>query len=177
MFERWPWLPVVLLSGARDRDRLAADVLLTGVRAVVLDTLGRRRLRDVLGRVVGNRGEPVLRTAVNVATIQRIFGVLQQPGTEQPTVPTLARMAAMSPSHFSRTFRAVSGMAFRTYVRDLRLKRAHALLLGSDLSLTAVAIESGFYDLPHFDKAFRRRLGGSPHAFRRRYAQTSYTNV
>jgi transcriptional regulator GlxA family with amidase domain len=39
------------------------------------------------------------------------------------------------------------------------------------LSVTAVAVECGFYDLPHLDKAFRRHLGMSPHAFRARYAK------
>ena len=54
--------------------------------------------------------------------------------------------------------RFIPGLPLRGYVRELRLERAHALLLGGNLSSTAVAVESGFYDLPHFDKAF---AGGS----------------
>jgi AraC family transcriptional activator of mtrCDE len=79
-------------------------------------------------------------------------------------------MAAMSRSHFSRTFHAVAGISLRDYARDLRLRRAHDLLVGSQLSLTAVAVESGFYDLPHLDKAFRQHLGMSPKTFRSRNA-------
>jgi AraC family transcriptional regulator len=78
-------------------------------------------------------------------------------------------MAAMSRSHFSHTFHAVAGMPLRDYVRDLRLKEANHLLLGSGLSITAVAVEAGFYDLPHFDKSFRQRFDMSPNDFRRRY--------
>jgi AraC-like DNA-binding protein len=41
--------------------------------------------------------------------------------------------------------------------------------LNSSLSLTDVAIDSGFYDLPHLDKAFRHRIGVSPQEYRSRY--------
>src|SRR5437660_977625 len=54
----------------------------------------------------------------------------------------------------------------RDYVARLRLNRATELMLGSTLSLTAVAVEAGFYDLPHFDKVFRHRFRMSPQQFR-----------
>jgi transcriptional regulator GlxA family with amidase domain len=55
-------------------------------------------------------------------------------------------MTQMSRSHFSRTFHSVAGMPLRGYVRELRRKRAHELLVSGKLSLTAVAVESGFGD-------------------------------
>jgi transcriptional regulator GlxA family with amidase domain len=60
----------------------------------------------------------------------------------------------------------VAGMSLRDYVRELRLKRAHELMRSSALSLTAIATAAGFYDLPHFNKAFRHRFGMSPTQFR-----------
>jgi transcriptional regulator GlxA family with amidase domain len=39
-------------------------------------------------------------------------------------------------------------------------------MMTTTLSLAAVAAEAGFYDLPHFDKAFRGRLGMTPREFR-----------
>ena len=168
MFLRWPWLPVVLITGTKQRDRFTADVLLTGVHAVV-GGLRRRPLRTVLHGALRSQGERVLRTAANVAMIRRVSAFLHEHTGDRPTLAHLAAMAAMSRSHFSRTFHAVNGMALRAYVADLRLKRAHTLLLESNLTLTAVAIDAGFYDLPHFDKAFRKRLGCSSQAFRRRY--------
>jgi len=56
-------------------------------------------------------------------------------------------------------------------VRNLRLERAQQMLARSpEISLTEVALEAGFYDLPHFDKAFRERYGVSPSEFLRRKA-------
>src|SRR6266513_2722061 len=88
-------------------------------------------------------------------------------------VPTRARvagcLAAMSRSHLSRTFRSIVGIPLRTYVHDLRLERARQMLLARrPPSLTDVALEAGFYDLPHFDKAFHERFGLTPSEFVRR---------
>lgn len=90
---------------------------------------------------------------------------------DQPlTLEGLAGIASVSPSHLSRTFHRVVGVPLRTYVRILRLERATALLRTSpDLSLTTVAIEAGFYDLPHFDKIFRKQFGISPSELKRRH--------
>jgi AraC family transcriptional regulator len=60
----------------------------------------------------------------------------------------------------------VHGMSLREYRRTRRLARAHHLMMTTTLSLAAVAAEAGFYDLPHFDKAFRGRLGMTPREFR-----------
>jgi transcriptional regulator GlxA family with amidase domain len=58
-------------------------------------------------------------------------------------------------------------------VRDLRLKRAQELMRASRLSLSTIATEAGFYDLPHFNKAFRHRFGMSPTQFRLAALSTS----
>jgi len=92
--------------------------------------------------------------------------VLEQAITAVPPLTVLAATVAMSRSHFSRTFHAVAGISLRDYVRDLRLKRAQERMLASRLSLSAVVSETGFYDLPHFNKAFHRRFGMSPTRFR-----------
>ena len=78
----------------------------------------------------------------------------------------LAEMAGLSRSYFSRTFHEVVGMALRDYLRAQKLKRALELVRTSRRSLTDIAVESGFYDLPHLDKVFRQRLGTSPYNFR-----------
>ena len=170
MFRRWPWMPVVLVGTAPER--LRADVLLTGVRAFLTERFTVGRLIRLVTRVARRRGTPVPSIAT-VATIRRVFALLDEHAGETPSLRDLARMTEMSRSHFSRTFHSVAGMPLRGYVRELRLKRAHELLVSGKLSLTAVAVESGFYDLPHFDKAFRRRLGTSPRAFRARHAHAT----
>ena len=165
LYDHGPWLPVVLVADTPPQT-LRAELLLTGVRAFVSPKLAPDELAAAVDRVV-RPPDVAVPTGARVAAVKRIFAVLERTVTQVPALTTLAAMAGMSRSHFSRTFHAVAGLALRDYVRDLRLKRAYELMRTPGMSLTAVAVAAGFYDLPHFNKAFRRRFGMSPTEFRR----------
>jgi transcriptional regulator GlxA family with amidase domain len=109
-------------------------------------------------------------TPAIAAAVKRIGAFLDAHGTDRHTLIERAHMTSKSRSRFSHLFHAVLGMPLREYVRTVRLERAHRLLLTTPLSLTAIAAEAGFYDLPHLDKAFRHRLGMTPRDFQLRHA-------
>jgi AraC family transcriptional regulator len=112
------------------------------------------------------------RTRSSRLDLTRIVRVLNERDLDNlPSLDELAGMAQMSRSDFSRTFHAVAGISLRDYFQDLRLRRSAELLLTSNQPLTDIAQECGFYDLPHLDKAFRRRFGMTPFDFRRRHAE------
>jgi transcriptional regulator GlxA family with amidase domain len=112
-------------------------------------------------------------SARNVAKIKRVLTILDGHVGQRHALDELAEMAGLSRSYFSRTFHTVVGMALRDYLRAQKLKRALELVRTSRRSLTDIAVESGFYDLPHLDKVFRQRLGTSPYNFRARHTMQS----
>jgi len=57
-------------------------------------------------------------------------------------------------------------MTLKSYLQEVKLGRAQRLMRRSSMSLAEIAAKAGFYDLPHLDKAFRRRRGMTPQAFR-----------
>lgn len=143
------------------------------VRTFIVDALrAGAELAAAIGRVTSGprSGRPLQRGAAEAA-IDRAIAFIGEHYTEPLSLRDLASMAAMSGPHFCRVFRARVGVSLRDYVRGLRLERAQQLLLTSRLSLTDIALEVGFYDLPHFDKAFRKRFGISPTGFQRRNGQ------
>ena len=82
----------------------------------------------------------------------------------------LAAMASLGPSQFSHVFHEVVGMTLKSYLQEVKIKRAERLMRRrSSMSLAEIAAEVGFYDLPHLDKTFRRRRGMTPQAFRHRH--------
>ena len=81
---------------------------------------------------------------------------------EPLSVPTAARMVKMSASYFMRFFRQATGLTFSVYVDQLRVGRAHQLLLESELSLAEIAAETGFCDQCHMSRHIRRRFGTTP---------------
>jgi transcriptional regulator GlxA family with amidase domain len=91
---------------------------------------------------------------------------------ERLSVNELARRARMSRSRLSRRFKAYFRVSIRTYISTFRITRAGRLLEESDLSITEIALKAGFYDLPRFDKVFRRIIGMSPSAYRQLHLQS-----
>jgi AraC-like DNA-binding protein len=73
----------------------------------------------------------------------------------------------MSRSGLSRMFTAHFGLSIRRYIAQVRVARAMQSLERPGVSVTDIALQVGFYDLPRFDKVFRRLVGMSPSAYRR----------
>jgi transcriptional regulator GlxA family with amidase domain len=80
----------------------------------------------------------------------------------------VARASGYSRDHFSQLFKTQQGVTFERYVFRLRLDRARELLTGTDLSVTRVAELSGFGSTQYLCRVFRRALGSTPLAYRRR---------
>jgi AraC-like DNA-binding protein len=83
-------------------------------------------------------------------------------------VPALARVALMSPGHFSRSFRDAYGETPYSYLMTRRIERAKALLRRGDLSVTEVCFEVGCTSLGSFSSRFTELVGESPSAYRAR---------
>src|SRR5437763_1347141 len=85
-------------------------------------------------------------------------------------VPALARTAHVSPSHFSRQFRATFGETPHRYLQRRRVERAMELLRETDHRVTEVCFEVGFGSLGTFSRTFREIVGESPSHYRARFA-------
>ena len=83
-------------------------------------------------------------------------------------VPALARVALMSPGHFSRSFRAAFGETPYSYLMTRRIERAKALLRRGDLTVTEVCMAVGCTSLGSFSSRFTELVGESPSAYRAR---------
>jgi transcriptional regulator GlxA family with amidase domain len=84
------------------------------------------------------------------------------------SVPALAARACLSERHFARTFHAETGQPPAAYVEALRVERAR-VLLEDGLPVEAVARATGFTGAEVLRRAFHRRLGVGPSAYRERF--------
>ncbi|MGJ5893500.1 helix-turn-helix domain-containing protein [Streptomyces niveiscabiei] len=85
---------------------------------------------------------------------------------EPLSLDTLARIAGVSSSHFSRTFRASTGHSPHQYVLRQRLERARIALLTTASPIAEIALACGFTDQSHLTRTMRRQLGVTPRALR-----------
>jgi len=81
-------------------------------------------------------------------------------------VADLARVAGLSPAHFSRRFREAFGVTPHGYLLTRRLERAAALLRTTDHSVARICTEVGLSSLGSFTLTFTRTYGRSPTAYR-----------
>lgn len=86
-------------------------------------------------------------------------------------VKDLAALTRLSASHFSRAFKRSFNQAPMTYVTRQRVRLAQRLLLTTDDSMSQIALACGMCDQAHLTRVFRRVVGDSPMAWRRRHAQ------
>ncbi len=82
------------------------------------------------------------------------------------SLTSMAERFAMSESALSRLFKNSVGENFSTYLENLRLNEAKVLLLNTCMPIKEIAEMVGYANNTTFYKAFRRRWGVSPSAFR-----------
>ena len=78
------------------------------------------------------------------------------------TVAGLAAEIGVSASFLSRAFSAYCGQSPYDYIVSRRLQRARALIASTGMSLSEIALSSGFSSQSHMTESFRTRLGISP---------------
>jgi AraC family transcriptional regulator len=99
--------------------------------------------------------------------LRRIVEYLDAHLPQRIDLAHLAALADLSQSHFSRAFKASTGMAPYRWQLDARIRRAQALLIDTRASLDQVAEDTGFADAMHFGRTFRKITGATPAAWRR----------
>ena len=85
---------------------------------------------------------------------------------------TLADIAGMSPSAFSRFFKLHTGRNLSDYIIEMRLGYASRMLVDTSKSVSEISFQSGFNNLSNFNRIFRKKKGCSPSEFRDNYQKT-----
>lgn len=84
----------------------------------------------------------------------------------------LADRVGVHPHSFSQAFRRYYGCTPGQFLRDMRLRRAQALLTSTDDPLDSIATACGFADAVHLSHLFKKYFGSSPGKWRRSVFQT-----
>lgn len=88
--------------------------------------------------------------------------------TRRVTLTELAKVCGVSKFHFLRVFRDAVGSTPSRFLTQVRIERAMALLRTTERSVTDIALEVGFSEQSALTRAFQRRVGASPVAYRAR---------
>ncbi|HWM79105.1 MAG TPA: AraC family transcriptional regulator, partial [Methylomirabilota bacterium] len=99
--------------------------------------------------------------------VNRVIDHILRHLAEELSLSGLAGVAAFSPFHFHRVFRATTGETLFGFIQRLRIERAAiALTAHPDQSVLEVALDHGFTSAATFARAFRAHFGMSATAWR-----------
>lgn len=151
---------VVLGIGSVLRRAHATDTYLGDVAA---STLAHRLAAHLLTRYAGVP-VPAGPGLLDARSVDRVAAYVDSALAGPVTLDRLAGVAALSPYHFARAFKAATGLTPHEFVTARRVDRARRLLRSEPVEAVAGAV--GFSNLSHFRRVFRRHTGLPPSAYR-----------
>ena len=88
---------------------------------------------------------------------------------DQPlTLSCLAKRAYVSPEHFSRVFKKLTGMTLSHYVNSKKIIQAKSILSTTNQNIANIAEKIGFKNTTHFYRMFKKSVGLTPSAYRKK---------
>lgn len=116
-------------------------------------------------RAVRTVGSVTPQELADLAHLRRARDRIDRDHAQPLDVPAMARVALMSPAHFSRSFRAAYGETPYAYLMTRRIERAKALLRqGASVTDTCFAV--GCTSLGSFSARFTEIVGQTPSQYR-----------
>ena len=130
---------------------------------LVSDWFMHTEIRPAVGP---QRGGLVARVGSTNAFILDAVRAMEANVADPLSLDRLAGIAGVSPRQLNRLFQTHLGRSTMRYYRDLRLDKAQNLMRNSPLSLTEIALASGFASSSHFSRVYAASFGQPPSAYR-----------
>lgn len=99
--------------------------------------------------------------------MQRVHRYVEDHYQQQPDTHTAAALVNLSTAAFCRYFKKSTSLTFTDYVNKYRINQAKKLLL-MDKNVTEACYDTGFENLSHFNRTFKKFAGENPSAFRKK---------
>ncbi len=135
-----------------------------GFEATVLGNL--IRLIAFLSRHYGDHPG---KEAAALLRIGSVMGAMEAEPHREWTLDELAETAQLSVNNLIRTFKQAVGMPPIEYLIRLRIRYSMELLVNGNMSITDIAMETGFNDSNYFARQFKRINEISASEFRKRH--------
>ena len=102
-----------------------------------------------------------------VELLKTVISYIRENYQHSLTLGELAALAGMNEQYFCRFFKKALGKTPVSYINDFRIRHAATLLRTTELPVTEVCLESGFNNLGHFMKEFKKTTQLTPLQFRK----------
>src|SRR5690606_6786724 len=105
--------------------------------------------------------------SIDIKRMNKVLDYIRSHFTEDITLKTMAELAKMTPSSFSRYFKQKTGQTPMQLLYDLRIDLGCLLLRDTTYSLKELCYLTGFNNQASFHKAFKKIKGTTPRTLRK----------
>lgn len=98
--------------------------------------------------------------------VRAALNYMQEHCTEKLSLGDVADHVYVSQWHLSKLINRHAGQSFLDLLSSMRIERAKALLADPSMRVHTVAEQTGFADVAHFSKSFKRITGQTPGEYR-----------
>lgn len=104
-----------------------------------------------------------------IETFNEVLDYIDNHYMEDLSLETVANAAGFSKYYFTRLFKQYTDTTFYDYLSYKRIRVAESLLSRQDLSITEIALQSGFSSISTFNRIFKKLKNCSPTEYRDSY--------
>ena len=132
------------------------------------------KMMDIIGRSdtniqLASKEYLKIRFTTGNKRIDAIHEYLMNNYREEINLKRLAALVSMAEGSLCRFFKVNMGMTVFEYLNKIKVEFACKLLMDNDLSILEVCFDSGFNNLSHFNKQFKKSTGVPPKDYRKRF--------
>jgi AraC-like DNA-binding protein len=132
------------------------------------------KMMDIIGKSKTNvhlasKNYHKLRFTTGNKRIAAIHEYLMNNYQEEVNLKKLASLVNMAEGSLCRFFKMNMGITLFEYLNQIKTEFACKLLMDQDLSIMEVCFDSGFNNISHFNKQFKKTTGVPPSEYRKRF--------
>lgn len=132
------------------------------------------KMMDIIGKSESNiqlasKEYHRMRFTTGNKRIATIHQYLMNNYREEVDLKRLAGLVNMAEGSLCRFFKMNIGLTVFEYLNQIKIEFACKLLMDYDLSIMEVCLDSGFNNLSHFNKQFKKTTGVPPSQYRKRF--------
>ncbi len=135
---------------------------------MIMNAINHEELRSVCGNVyksITSRENKECESAT--LTVKRAESMIREFYNTGITLDEIALKLNITPEYLGSQFRKEIGVNFSAYIKEIRVKKAKELLIGSQMKLYEIAEKVGYADAKYFSRVFKETTGQLPADYRR----------